>query len=130
MRPTHLTAHLTQTGINTNLTTYILYQDRLIKIPAGLRLNNLKSTCVMNYYSTIRIKPTSTKSTCLGLHKVTRNELYYGLCSSQHSYILNIHARIKHLVELNTLLAASDWKCTDAQNCETLCLQAIIGLIG
>ena len=31
-----------QTGINTNLTTYILYQDRLIKIPAGLRLKQPK----------------------------------------------------------------------------------------
>ena len=31
-----------QTGINTNLTTYILYQDRLIKIPTGLRLKQPK----------------------------------------------------------------------------------------
>ena len=29
--------HYHQTGINTNLTTYVWYQNRLIKIPAGLR---------------------------------------------------------------------------------------------
>ena len=31
-----------QTGINTNLTTYVLYQSRLIKIPTGLRLKQPK----------------------------------------------------------------------------------------
>ena len=31
-----------QTGINTNLTTYVLYQNRLIKIPTGLRLKQPK----------------------------------------------------------------------------------------
>ena len=34
--------HYHQTGINTNLTTYVLYQDRLIKIPTGLRLKQPK----------------------------------------------------------------------------------------
>ena len=34
--------HYHQTGINTNLTTYILYQNRLIKIPTGLRLKQPK----------------------------------------------------------------------------------------
>ena len=31
-----------QTGINTNLPTYVLYQNRLIKIPSGLRLKQPK----------------------------------------------------------------------------------------
>ena len=31
-----------QTGINTNLTTYVLYQNGLIKIPTGLRLKQPK----------------------------------------------------------------------------------------
>ena len=34
--------HHHQTGINTNMTTYVLYQNRLIKIPTGLRLKQPK----------------------------------------------------------------------------------------
>ena len=54
----------------------------------------------------------------------TTNASTFENCSSQHSYIINIYARIEHLYQL---LATNNWICTDAQNCEAFCIHTIIG---
>ena len=120
--------HHHQTGINTNMTTCVLYQNRLIKIPTGLRLKQPKFYLCHKLITV----PSGLNLQVPKVHvwdytKSPEMNFNIGLCSSQHFYIFNIHARNKHL---HTLLATSDWKFTDAQHCETLCLQTIIELIG
>ena len=114
-----------QTGINTNLTTYVLYQNRLIKIPTGLRLKQPK-VYLCNELITVPsgLNLQISKVHLWGYTKSPDINFQQELCSNQYSYIVNNYARIKHLYPL---LEASDWKCTDAQNCEAFCTHAIIG---
>ena len=69
--------HNHQTGINTNLTTYAMYQNRLIKIQTGLLLQQpvVRLWSYNEFISAIRNKPSNTKSSSLGLYQITRSKL-------------------------------------------------------
>ena len=126
MRSTHLTAHIT-TKLEL-IHTYVLYQNRLIKIPTGLRLKQPK---VHLCHELITV-PSGLNLQVLKVQvwDYTKSpEMNFNMdfvpaktpISSTSMQELNICTHCWQPVTGNLLMH---------KNCETLCLQAIIGLIG